>query len=77
MPKSASLHMEMVFSKILNGGDFKSQGSILEDVATLVAAGHVRAIATTRLEGLTGETMRVAHELVETTRTIGKIVIAT
>ena len=77
MLKSASLHMEMVFSKILNGSDFKSQGSILEDVAALVVSGRVRAIAATRLEGLTGETMRAAHELVETARTIGKIVIAT
>jgi len=77
MLKSASLHMEMVFSKILNGGDVKSQGSILEDVAALVMAGRVRTIANTRLEGLTGETMRAAHELVETARTIGKVVIAT
>jgi zinc-binding alcohol dehydrogenase family protein len=77
MLKSASLHMEMVFSKILNGRDFKSQGGILEDVAALVAAGRVRAIANTRLDGLTGETMRAAHALVETARTIGKVVIAT
>jgi NADPH:quinone reductase len=77
MLKSASLHMEMVFSKILNGGDFKSQGRILEDVAALVVAGRVRAIANTRLKGLTGETMRAAHALVETARTIGKVVIAT
>jgi hypothetical protein len=69
--------MEMVFSKILNGGDVKSQGSILEDVAALVVAGRVRAIANTRLDGLTGETMRAAHALVETARTIGKVVIAT
>jgi NADPH2:quinone reductase len=62
----------MVFSKILNGGDFESQGSILEDVAVLVVAGRVRAIA-----NLTAETMEAAHELVETARTIGKIVIAT
>ncbi len=34
-------------------------------------------IATTLLDGLTPETMRAAHELVETRRTIGKIVIAT
>ncbi|HXN93962.1 MAG TPA: zinc-binding alcohol dehydrogenase family protein [Candidatus Acidoferrales bacterium] len=77
MLKSASLHMEMVFSKILNGRDFKSQGGILEDVAALVVAGRVRAIANTRLDGLTGETMRAAHALVETARTIGKVVIAT
>ena len=77
MLKSASLHMEMVFSKILNGRDFKSQGGILEDVAALVVAGRVRAIANTRLDGLTGEAMRAAHALVETARTIGKVVIAT
>jgi len=77
MLKSASLHMEMVFSKILNGRDFKSQGGILEGVAALVVAGRVRAIANTRLDGLTGETMRAAHALVETARTIGKVVIAT
>jgi len=77
MLKSASLHMEMVFSKILNGRDFKSQGGILEDVAALVVAGRVRAIANTRLDGLTGETMRAAHALVETARAIGKVVIAT
>jgi NADPH:quinone reductase len=77
MLKSASLHMEMVFSKILNGRDFKSQGGILENVAALVVAGRVRAIANTRLDGLTGETMRAAHALVETARTIGKVVIAT
>jgi hypothetical protein len=61
----------------LNGRDFKSQGGILEDVAALVAAGRVRAIANTRLDGLTDETMRAAHGLVETARTIGKVVIAT
>jgi NADPH2:quinone reductase len=77
MSKSASLHMEMVFSKILNGSDLKSQGSILEVVAALVVEGRMRPIATTRLEGLTAETMRAAHELVETARTIGKVVIAT
>jgi len=69
--------MEMAFSKTLNGGDFRSQGSILEDVAAPVVVARVRAIANIRLEGLTGETMRAAHDLVETARTIGKVVIAT
>jgi NADPH2:quinone reductase len=76
MLKSASLHMEMVFSKILNGTDLGSQGSILKDVTALIVEGRVRAITTTRLEGLTAGTMKAAHELVETAQTIGKIVIA-
>jgi zinc-binding alcohol dehydrogenase family protein len=77
MLKSASLHMEMVFSKILNGRDLESQASILEAIAAFVVEGRMRPIATKRLAGLTPETMKTAHELVETTRTIGKIVIAT
>ena len=77
MIKSASIHMEMVFSRILHGSDVHRQGSILEAVAGLVAKGRMRPIAVTRLAGLTSETMREAHELIETARTIGKVVIAT
>jgi NADPH2:quinone reductase len=77
MLKSASLHTEMVFSKILHGYDVESQGRTLEAVAALVAEGKIRPIVTTRLTGLTPETMRTAHDLLESGRTIGKVVIAT
>jgi NADPH:quinone reductase-like Zn-dependent oxidoreductase len=77
MLKSASLHMEMVFSKILHGYDVESQGRTLEATAALVAEGRIRPIVTTRLAGLTPETMRAAHDLLESGRTIGKVVIAT
>ena len=77
MMKSASLHAEMVFSRIMHGSDPDKQGSILEIVAALVVEGRVKPIATTRLDGLSAETMKTAHELVETRRTIGKVVIAT
>jgi NADPH:quinone reductase len=77
MLKSASLHTENVFSKVLHGYDVGSQGRTLEAVAALVAEGRIRPIATTRLTGLTPETMRTAHELLESGRTIGKVVIAT
>ena len=77
MLKSASLHTEMVFSKILHGYDVESQGRTLEAVAALVAEGKIRSIVTTRLTGLTPETMRTAHDLLESGRTIGKVVIAT
>ena len=77
MMKSASLHTEMVFSRIMHGSDPDKQGSILENVAALVVEGRVKPIATTRLDGLSAETMKTAHELVETRRTIGKVVIAT
>jgi NADPH2:quinone reductase len=76
MLKSLSLHLEMVFSRILHGTDVHRQSSILEEIADLVVAGRIRPITTTRLNGLSLDAMRAAHELVETTRTIGKVVIA-
>jgi NADPH2:quinone reductase len=76
MQKSASLHTEMVFSKLLGGGDPASQGRILAEVAGDVVAGKLRSIATTRLDGLTVESMKAAHELLETRHAVGKVVIA-
>lgn len=76
MMKAASLHTEMVFSRVINGGAAERQGRILETVAALVLDGRVKPITTTRLDGLNAETMKTAHELVESGRTIGKIVIA-
>ncbi|MFG1604972.1 zinc-binding dehydrogenase [Actinoplanes sp. NPDC049265] len=62
--KSLSLHAENVFSRI-------GQGRILAELG----AGRLRPITTTVLDGLTVDTMRAAHELVESRRTIGKVVI--
>ncbi|MFC5061292.1 zinc-binding dehydrogenase [Actinomycetospora atypica] len=73
--KSLSLHAEMVFSRIL-AGDAGSQGRILARAADDVAAGRLRPIVTTTLEGLTAATMRTAHTLVESGRSVGKTVIA-
>jgi NADPH:quinone reductase-like Zn-dependent oxidoreductase len=66
----------MVFSKITAGGDVSSQGRILAQTADDVAAGLLRPIVTRALEGLTAETMKAAHALAESGRTIGKTVIA-
>ena len=75
MLRALSLHMEMVFSKALHGWDLQSQGSILEEVTRLVVEGKVHPLTTTRLRGLTAETMHAAHQLIETHQTIGKVVI--
>ena len=77
MMKSASVHTEMVFSRALNGFDIHRQGQILEDVSALVLDGRLRPIATKCLKGLTTEAMKNAHELLESSRTIGKVVITT
>jgi len=67
----------MVFSRILHGADVHRQGRILEEIAALVVAGRIRPITTTRLNGLSVEAMTAAHQLVETNRIIGKVIIAT
>jgi NADPH:quinone reductase len=75
--KSISLHTEMVFAKIIGGFDPASQGRMLAEIAERLVSGGLRPIVTTRLDGLTAGNMRKAHELLETRRTIGKIVIDT
>ena len=47
-PKAASLHTEMIFSRMMHGYAPESQGSILDAVAAFVADGRIRPIATTR-----------------------------
>lgn len=73
--KSASLHTEMVFSHVVNGADPSSQGRILGTVVDYARSGQVRPIVTTTLTGLTADNMKTAHTMLESHRTIGKIVI--
>lgn len=74
--KAPSLHMEMMFSRIVNNSQPERQGRLLQGLAALVSEGRVRPLLTTRLDRLTRESMKTAHELIEKQRTIGKIVIA-
>lgn len=67
--KSVSIHPEMVSSKITGGGDVAGQGTILTELMADVAADRLRPLVTTTLDGLTADTMRRAHELVESGRT--------
>jgi NADPH:quinone reductase len=61
----------------LHDFDVQRQGRILSEIAALIATGRLRPIATKNLQGLTVETMKMAHELLESSRTIGKVVITT
>jgi NADPH2:quinone reductase len=75
--KAASLHLEMVFSRIIHNSEPECQAAILDDIVKLVVAHRVLPIANTKLKGLLAETMRAAHECLETGRSIGKVVIET
>lgn len=73
--KSISMHTEMVFAKVISGFNPASQGKVLAEIADRVVSGGLRPIVTTRLDGLTARNMKTAHALLESRRTIGKIVI--
>jgi NADPH:quinone reductase-like Zn-dependent oxidoreductase len=73
--KSISIHMEVVFAKGLNGYRVESQSEILRAVAKLAADAKIRPITNRLLHGLDAANMRTAHELLESGRTIGKVVI--
>jgi NADPH:quinone reductase len=75
--KSLSFHWELMFTRALAGGDGQlSQHRLLTRVAELVGAGQIRTTATTTLRPINAQTLREAHGLVETGRTIGKVVVA-
>jgi NADPH:quinone reductase len=75
--KSLSFHWELMFTRALAGGDAQlSQHRLLERVAELVEAGKIRSTATTELQPINAQQLREAHRLVETGRTMGKVVVA-
>ncbi|GAA3814176.1 zinc-binding alcohol dehydrogenase family protein [Amycolatopsis tucumanensis] len=74
--KSISFHWELMFTRPLHGWDLIAQHNLLAHVAELVDAGTVRTTLTTELKPINASTVRQAHELTETGRTVGKTVIS-
>ena len=76
--KSLTFHWELTFTRALAGGEGQlSQHRLLTRLAELVDAGQIRTTATKTLRPINAQTLREAHGLVETGRTIGKVVVAT
>lgn len=75
-PKSIAWHWELMFTRSLfTTPDVAEQHRLLDQVATMVEAGELRTTATTVLTGLDAATLTEAHRLVETGRTVGKVVV--
>lgn len=75
--KSASLHFELMFVRPRDETpDMIAQHDLLNEVADLVDTGRVRTTKTKILSPIDAATLREAHALVESGRTIGKIVVA-
>lgn len=75
--KAASLHWESMFTRPLFGTpDMIAQHRLLNEVSAMVDGGLIVTTATKELSPINAANLREAHRLVETGRTIGKIVLA-
>jgi NADPH:quinone reductase len=76
-PKSISLHWEFMFTRSrYQTPDMNEQGRLLNDTAGLVDANRIRTTMQQNLGTINAANLRRAHALVESGRTIGKIVLA-
>lgn len=76
MPKSVSLHWELMFTRPMFGTpDMIEQHRLLDAVADLVDHGRIRHTMTRNLGPMTAAKLREAHALVESGTMIGKVVL--
>lgn len=74
--KSLSVHWELMFTRPLHGTpDMIRQHHLLNEVADLVDAGVIRSTLTHNLGPINAANLRRAHQLVESGRSIGKVVL--
>ncbi|MER7930798.1 MULTISPECIES: zinc-binding alcohol dehydrogenase family protein [unclassified Streptomyces] len=77
MRKSISWHWEWMFTRSFFGtNDITAQRDVLNRAAVMFEAGDLRTTLTSEISGFTAENLRKAHALVESGRTIGKVVVA-
>lgn len=75
-PKSISLHWEFMFTRSrYETPDMSEQGYLLNRVADLVDAGRIQSTLQANLGTINAENLRNAHALVESGKTVGKIVL--
>ena len=74
--RSASLHWEGMFTRSGFGlPDMHAQGRLLNEVAGLVDRGLIRSTHSKTLGTINAANLRAAHALVESNRSIGKVVL--
>lgn len=75
--KSAALMWELMFTRSLFGtADMAQQGAILARMARLVDDGIIVTTETKTLQGLSADTLKEAHRIIETGAMIGKLTVA-
>lgn len=74
--KSVSVHWEFMFTRsMFKTADIAAQGALLNDIAHLVDEGTLRTTLAKTFSPITAENLKRAHELIETGRSIGKLVL--
>lgn len=74
--KSISWHWELMFTRALyQTADMIEQHRLLNKVADLVDQGQIRTTVTSTLTPISAKNLRQAHELIESGRTLGKLVL--
>lgn len=74
--KSIAWHWELMFARPLQQTpDMIEQHQLLNQVADLIDQGRIRATTAQTLTPISADTMREAHALIESGRTIGKVVV--
>ncbi|WP_240747277.1 zinc-binding alcohol dehydrogenase family protein [Microbacterium sp. K24] len=73
--KSVTWHWELMFTRPVTDPADDYQHELLEQVAELVDSGVIRTTMTEHLTPLDAATLRRAHEIVEASQTIGKVVV--
>ncbi len=74
--KSLSLHWELMFTRSLyNTPDMDRQGAFLTELAALVDQGVIRSTLYQSLQPINAANVQRAHRLLESGRSIGKIVL--
>ncbi|HSG53653.1 MAG TPA: zinc-binding alcohol dehydrogenase family protein [Rheinheimera sp.] len=75
--KSISLHWEFMFTRAMFGTpDMVTQHQILTDLSRLVQQGQVKTTLKETLGNINAANLRQAHQLLESGKAIGKIVLA-
>jgi NADPH:quinone reductase-like Zn-dependent oxidoreductase len=75
--KSLTWHWELMFTRSLfKTQDMIEQHHLLTQIASMVDAGTLRTTLARTLSPINAENLRAAHALVESGRTLGKVVVA-
>tara|TARA_R110002167_G_scaffold272029_2_gene478542 strand:- start:257 stop:1318 length:1062 start_codon:yes stop_codon:yes gene_type:complete len=75
-PKSQSLHTEFMFARsMFQAVDMGEQGQLLNRVSDLIDQGYVQTTIGKNLGSINAQNLRLAHQELESGRSIGKIVL--